>query len=179
MVVFRGTNDLHGWVENLRAGWTGHPWGDVHAGFLRCWDVLQRRVRLAVGDRRAVLTGHSLGGAMATLAAASLSRVLEVVTFGCPRVGDRQFAKSYLVGGPPTTRYVHRFDPVPLVPAWLTGWRHVCRSRWWSGDAWRDGYSWSEVLRQLWRTVVTTRGLLARLWDHHGIDRYITALESR
>ena len=48
------------------------------------------------------VTGHSLGGASASLAAAHLiddnvvsASKLEVYTFGAPRVGDRTFAFNY------------------------------------------------------------------------------------
>ncbi len=46
------------------------------------------------GSRRVWFTGHSLGGALATLAAGRYERAPEVYTFGAPRVGDGEHVKS-------------------------------------------------------------------------------------
>lgn len=52
-------------------------------------------------DEILILTGHSLGGAAATLTAARLSDMgvqpeqLRVITFGAPAVGDERFARRY------------------------------------------------------------------------------------
>jgi Lipase (class 3) len=68
-----------------------------------------------------LLTGHSLGGAPATLAALHLSllgkRVNAVYTFASPRVGNPAFVQlynSYL--GSQTFRFAATNDPVPLLP---------------------------------------------------------------
>src|SRR5262249_13938988 len=71
------------------------------------------------------LAGHSLGGALATLAAAHLGRdaVQGLYTYGCPRVGDAAFAavlprRSHF-------RFVHRDDWVTTVPPDLLGYVHA------------------------------------------------------
>ena len=50
--------------------------------------------------RKLIITGHSLGGAMATICAKRLSEEYENVhclyTYGSPRVGGRKFVKSFL-----------------------------------------------------------------------------------
>ncbi len=52
-------------------------------------------------DKILILTGHSLGGAAATIAAARISDMgvspqqLKVITFGAPAVGDKRFARRY------------------------------------------------------------------------------------
>ncbi len=66
------------------------------------------------------LTGHSLGGAAATLAAARLAdmgvpaRQLQVITFGAPAVGNEAFAQAY-APRMQLTRYAMDFDPVHTV----------------------------------------------------------------
>lgn len=73
-----------------------------------------------------VVTGHSLGAALATIFPALLAfhgergvldRLLSVVTYGQPRVGDKVFA-GYVRANVPVEplRVVYRYDVVPRVP---------------------------------------------------------------
>ena len=72
------------------------------------------------------LTGHSLGGATATLAAARLSDMgvlpqqLQVITFGAPAVGDEAFANHYR-NRISLSRIVISGDPVKSVLQSLSG----------------------------------------------------------
>src|SRR5262249_20582932 len=134
LVAFRGTVNLAGWASNFAAdlvAWAGLP-GKVHRGFAQALDefILWLRVHLK-NDRSVQLTGHSRGGALATLAAQRLRDagydLLPVYTFGAPRVGDAAFALSY---SPILHRVVHDDDPVPHVPSPLAGYRHVGEEAW-------------------------------------------------
>lgn len=77
-------------------------------------------------SRKLYLTGHSLGGAAATLAGARLLSIginpdqLEVITFGAPAVGNAAFAAKF---GPnlPLTRVVNSGDPVTGVLQTMVG----------------------------------------------------------
>jgi len=72
------------------------------------------------------VTGHSLGGAMAVLAAAKIFRddtcaawrplVRGVYTFGQPQVGDREFAASNRELDALVYRHEYRHDVVPVLP---------------------------------------------------------------
>ena len=68
IVAFPGSNDVWDWLENLDCVMTDHPWGRVHEGFARAWQTVEPALRGIKGNLR--LAGHSLGGAIATLAAA-------------------------------------------------------------------------------------------------------------
>jgi len=67
-----------------------------------------------------LITGHSLGGAAATLAAARFSDMgipasqLNVITYGAPAVGNEAFAKTY-EPNMQLTRYTIDYDPVHTV----------------------------------------------------------------
>jgi hypothetical protein len=102
--------------------------GHVHHGFLNGYIEISDQIDAVVQkkqDRQALwLTGHSLGGALAMLAAAHLDRVpmQGICTYGCPRVGDAGFTS--VLPQRNHHRFVHRQDWVPLVPPEFLGFAH-------------------------------------------------------
>ena len=101
--------------------------GAVHRGFDVALDQIWedrlipclQRLCTERPSRTVWFTGHSLGAALATLAAArfdarlGLRGVPRLYTFGSPLVGDRGFAERF---GTPAFRFVNNCDVVPLVP---------------------------------------------------------------
>lgn len=102
----------------------------VHGGFLLSWLYVKpwveakARERLATG-RRIWITGHSLGGAQAQLAAHHFrrsidpSRIAGVYTFAAPRVGQRHFERAISESqlAEKMFRLENDHDLVPLMPA--------------------------------------------------------------
>jgi pimeloyl-ACP methyl ester carboxylesterase len=195
--VFRGTVDPMGWLYDFDIRWKAHPWGKVHSGFLYAWGLLRERVLAIVGNEPVILTGHSLGGGIATVAASEVN-LHGLVTFGCPRVGNQAFADKLaalcapiVVGDAPFVdhaRYVNAFDPFPWVPGFLRGSRHFSQARWFNGEAFQDGYDLSHVLKMglycaanlfaagwNWRSLL--RGFMGGLRDYHDIENYVEALQ--
>ncbi len=79
------------------------------------WPKLSSWIDGLPRSRNLWLTGHSLGGAMAVLAAYQVAdRVAGVYTFGCPCPGGEAFAEKFnhLGLNQRTFRYVHGNDPV-------------------------------------------------------------------
>ncbi|WP_165070666.1 lipase family protein [Paludisphaera rhizosphaerae] len=104
--------------------------GRVHSGFLQAFQAISQQLDEVVAARRPGqalwLTGHSLGGALAVLAASHLreSDVTGIYTYGCPRVGDAEFVDTLPVCV--HRRFVHRDDLIPKVPPpWPLGYRHA------------------------------------------------------
>ena len=130
VVAFRGT-EPDAWQDILTdVNIVLVPWqtGLVHLGFKNAFDLMRPALdpilkRLAPG-RTLWFCGHSLGAALATLAADHYA-ARGVCTFGSPRVGDLVFANAFnkkLSGK--TLRYVNDHDVVTHVPLPI-GYGHV------------------------------------------------------
>jgi len=110
----------------------------VHSGFLKAFRTVQHEIFSCVMShfatypevRKLVSTGHSLGGALACvcgvfLATAVPDSVVQIATFGCPRVGNPAF-KRYAEGKVSSCwRFVKRKDPIPKTPVKVSGYEHV------------------------------------------------------
>jgi triacylglycerol lipase len=126
VLSFRGTevtqkSDI---LADLKAGKNLEACGGkVHVGFKgeinKVWPAITKS--LANIDSLYV-TGHSLGAAMATIAASRIqTKVRALVTFGSPRVGDKEFVKSVAVDH---YRVQNNCDDVTKVPFRLMGFDH-------------------------------------------------------
>jgi len=131
-VACRGTqpDDLRDLVADARANPVElRPGAKVHAGFLAAWRAIEAPIGewlAATKPKRLIFTGHSLGAAMATIAAAGRPQA-ELVTFGSPLVGDWGFAS--LLAETKVRRYVDCTDLVTAVPPPLLGYVHICPER--------------------------------------------------
>jgi len=119
-VVFRGTapGDIKDLATDLNVrpvAWAGG--GNVHAGFATGFSSVVAEIETWLEKHAArsplTLAGHSLGAALATLAM-SRWKASRLVTFGCPRVGDGQFAATIVTDN--AVRYVGCCDIVCNVP---------------------------------------------------------------
>lgn len=128
MLVFRGTqpDERADWMTDIQADlkpWSGP--GLVHHGFAKnlatIWPNIEA-VLLQHQDIQFFYTGHSLGAALATLAAA-LRPPTKLFTFGSPRVGNAEFAAA--MANIVHDRYVNCCDGVCKVPPKITSYRHV------------------------------------------------------
>jgi triacylglycerol lipase len=133
VVAFRGTEPLNAadWLSDVnyhQIKLEDVP-GLSHRGFVNALgDGITDQMRDAVskvarGEKtRLFVTGHSLGGALAVLAAALLHfrfsrRIAGVYTYGQPRVGDPVFSRAFDQAlGPVIFRYVNDLDMFPHVP---------------------------------------------------------------
>ena len=132
-IAFRGTDGLHDAIWDARGVPTIHPGlGLTHRGFAAGVAAIWPAISASMPDKDMAIafTGHSKGGAEATLASAlAVSEGYNVkwlITFGSPRVAASGKVSDILARGLVTViRYVNRGDPVPSVPPWWMGYRHV------------------------------------------------------
>lgn len=135
-VYFSGSESEANWKTNINVlvdqvpkDWCGISGMRTHKGFQRAFasvasqmlSALQAVLNASTGER-VIFVGHSLGGALATLAALyvacklpDLRDRLVVVTFGAPQVGDGEFVKVFNQLVPRCARVVNPIDPIPRV----------------------------------------------------------------
>lgn len=129
IISFRGSSTSVDWIHDFIAHQTPFPYasnvGATHKGFTEIYSTLRESVFDAISKLPAhkplFITGHSLGGALATLAAMDImcnSHIQDVVvyTFASPRVGDPQFVKQYNYIVPTHWRIQNKHDIVPHMP---------------------------------------------------------------
>ncbi len=135
---FRGTDEPADWVDNLNAVATEELFGKFHRGFWNSvqdvWEILFGQYQLLSREQEKsaplFLTGHSLGGAMATVAAAILSHrdipFTSCYTFGQPRAMSKDTARLFNMECKGRFfRFHNNNDIVTRVPARIMGYSHV------------------------------------------------------
>ncbi len=160
----------------------------VHSGFRRALDEIWFDLVPHItnnNNRGLVITGHSLGGGLASLAAARLVaegyEVDDVYTFGSPRTGLRDFAEVYNEAlGMNTYRVINHIDIVTRVPLLLQGYRHVGRRMYFdgAGQFHPDAGGWHIARDDLAARVrhfgtIRSAGVMP-----HDIPRYVDRIES-
>lgn len=186
LISFRGSQETKDWINDFNAWHTVVPYGNyesdirVHRGFLGCYKSVRGEILKHVGSLRdkitqIFVTGHSLGGALATLCAVDIQYnfgkcfKLDVYTTGAPSVGNKAFARSYNNRVPDTTRTYIRSDVVPKLPPW------------WFGFLIHGGYKHVEVSnpigpRDFWtglRYFFKVKKKFAENVTNHSIDLYL------
>lgn len=132
-VVFRGSTSIVNWIEDMDAfqvPYHHHHHCDgceVHEGFHYAEQMVISQVETAVKNLKSkfpkydvVITGHSLGAALASLTALDLLKAkiepVILMNFGSPRFGNKllaQYASEQLKS---RYRVTHLMDPVPHCP---------------------------------------------------------------
>ncbi|KAL7543031.1 hypothetical protein ACHAXR_012488 [Thalassiosira sp. AJA248-18] len=168
-VVFRGTVNSHNWVMNMKFAQAEHPnpitedypgrtnsFG-LHTGFslymtrqrkddslTKIEEIFQNIDKIGrelspEGDYELSITGHSLGGALATILAfyAATSNAFDKVktirlfTYAAPRVGCQRFLYAVqhleMIGKLRVARFTNTCDIVPLIPfhGFSRSYKHV------------------------------------------------------
>ena len=139
MLAFRGSQSVRNFVTDAKfpavpvdicSGCTASQ------GFWESWKEARPGVMTALKtaasshpNNRVIVTGHSLGGAIANFAAAEMRNsgtIVDLYTYGAPRVAGRSLS-NYITnqnaGG--NYRVTHKDDPVPRLPPVFLGFVHI------------------------------------------------------
>lgn len=152
LVSFRGTqpSKLQDWIDDIKSAvhtnWQGSSCSGCRMadGFYTSYLALAPQIKQAVNGLNAyttVITGHSLGAAMAGIAIYDMHMSGFNVrgphyTFGHPRDGDDTFAAAFssALGSDALYRVVHYADIVPHLPNEWMGYKHAPREVWYTQD---------------------------------------------
>ncbi|ONK63442.1 uncharacterized protein A4U43_C07F15200 [Asparagus officinalis] len=141
IIAFRGTQEhsIQNWIEDLfwkqvDLNYDDMPDAMVHRGFYLAYhnttlrpgilSAVQRTKEL-YGNLPIMVTGHSMGGAMASFCALDLTvncgeSDVQLMTFGQPRIGNAVFASYFSRLLPKTIRVTHEHDMVPHLPPYYS-----------------------------------------------------------
>jgi triacylglycerol lipase len=190
IVAFRGTEQkLRDWMTDFDVLLVGGPGGRVHQGFQTglsfVWRDVSQYLRQNRKGRALWVTGHSLGGALATVAVARLRLELDepvngLYTYGQPRVGDRDFARTFDADfGDQAFRYVNNNDVVPRVPLRAMEYSHIGTFKYFDRDGnENDQISWfDKIVDRMTDRIDSllkpgTEGI-----EDHDMMRYLAGLE--
>jgi len=186
VIAFRGTepnewNDIKADMDATKA--LAETVGHVHRGFKKevddLWPQLEEmlvanKTNLA---KKLWFTGHSLGGAMASICAGRclLSHINtqpeQVHTFGSPRVGTKRYINHAKID---YYRWVNNNDIVPKSPpAWL-GYRHSGEEVYLDSDGKIKKLNAVERRTDMWKGLIA--GFKRKQLDYfsdHSIDLYV------
>ena len=130
VIIFRGTLGFSDLAADIYAPKIDFLAGKVHQGFYEnfravrdpIFEILEKPENKKC---KTIIAGHSLGGALSTLAAASISTQflgqpcgqVMAYTFGAPRVGEKQWVDYFST----TRRFIHhrhrrKGDPITMLP---------------------------------------------------------------
>lgn len=133
VLVFEGSQDANDFMIDLQFSklipYKSHPTAKVHSGFWKAYTSIREEILgLMVGVDTLLVTGHSLGGALSTIAGLDIMEELNftnvyITTFGSPRVGNEDFVKLFVKLN--VFRITHGQDPVVHLPPVLLGFEHA------------------------------------------------------
>lgn len=176
-VVFQGSIGVWDWLDNFKFWKKGvQPYDNkstpirVHAGFMAQYKTIRGFVHSHITstykkcfNNEIIFCGHSLGGALAVLAGVDCEYNFKykptVITFGCPRLGNKAFRDSTNKRIPSTYQFVLNDDIVTNLPPQCFGYKDL------------SSFTVTEPESKAW----WQRTPWGRLWNHD-ISKYARAL---
>lgn len=159
VLAVRGSSNIENWITNANFDLVSIDLTDgaeVHDGFNDAWTEMSEAMTTAIQDAltsdssfKVIASGHSLGGAVATLGAAYLRGAgipVDLYTYGAPRLGNDVVSDFITDQEGAEWRVTHLDDPVPRLPPLFLGYRHISPEYWLSGsESTGDTYPVDEI----------------------------------
>lgn len=189
-ICFRGTeptkfSDISADLKAWQLQDSKYKTGKVHAGFKAAldviWPIMLNYLEKNISNKEVIVTGHSLGAALATLCANRLSKDFKVTnislyTFGSPRVGDKRWASNFIV---PAYRFVNNNDIVTTVPGDVL-FDHIGNLVYINYYGFiREMTSWQRTKdkwRGFWNAIKRFEGV--DFFNDHSMKHYLTKVEN-
>lgn len=137
VLAFRGSYSVRNWITDAVFPHTQPGLCDgctAELGFWTAWDVVKEEILAVLSSARAqnpdyklVVVGHSLGAAIATLAATDLRNngyAATLYAYASPRVANEALA-AHITNQGNNYRFTHTKDPVPHLPPLALGYVHI------------------------------------------------------
>lgn len=194
LIIFRGTSsnkdiliDLDVYRDYIYLdNYTGKDIPLVHSGFLQQFETVKDKIIYEIEEyknlykeRQIICTGHSLGGALATLASLyfhykyKLDNInINTITFGSPRVGDKIFVKLFNKNIEKSYRFVNDNDPIPLLPTPIR-YKHVKGCYWLYEDKILNEIKVNRCFRFIRNLFLNLFGYIYNPLDDHKCISYI------
>lgn len=199
VIAFRGTRESQDWkISNLKMFPVFIKNCDttskirVHRGFQKTLYYMDKTTKLSsidallkhlkdldlITNRKIVITGHSLGGALATLFSVKIRAIMpnvienqlqEIVLFGAPAVGLKKFKIFYNELNEKTVRIINGSDVVPFTPPAF--YYHVGQELWIKKDKINENKSW------LTRLFYALKLPMKNFINNHSMKSYIESLK--
>lgn len=151
-VSYRGTENIQNWINNLKIvfhyPYHNLPDVGVEKGFYVDFLYSYRNI-ISVLDHlsktydtnKLLITGYSLGSALATLLVFEIQNnvnskysIFSLVTFGSPRVGNKEFSSIFRSYNFSSKRITHYYDVVPHTLQEIIGYSHIPQEIWYNED---------------------------------------------
>lgn len=191
IVIFRGTEslkdvlaDIHFTRDYLKLN--KYKKVLVHKGFLNYFNSILDELETVIFNNleevyNIIFTGHSLGGALATLASCYFSFnykqfCISCVTFGSPRVGSRSFVNCFNKNVEESYRLVNEHDPIPNLPSSLR-FSHVKGFKLLLDDIILDKSFFAKKWRVIKNIFFSIFSFRLKFFSDHKCKQYIKDLE--
>lgn len=137
VLSFEGSQDIRDWLIDLEfiklVPYKEHPTAKVHFGFWKAYNSIRENVLSTIkynNVSKLFVTGHSLGGALATVASLDIAESLPyinifMINLGAPRVGNKYYVDLFSIYINNYFRITHAKDPVVHLPPMAFSYYHI------------------------------------------------------
>lgn len=137
LLTFEGTQDFKDWLIDIDfiklIPYKHHPTAKIHSGFWYAYNSIRDELLQTIKEyniSNLFVTGHSLGGALATISSLDIAETIgnitiTMVNLGSPRIGNKEYTILFNHSIKKYYRITHGKDPVVHLPPMIFGYYHI------------------------------------------------------